>query len=71
MSTAEDQQEAISPVSDPGDAGLLARLSRIVNEPDAPGGNAFALAIQFLIVLSIVSFSIETLPDLDPRLAYA
>lgn len=40
-------------------------LKRIVEENETKEGRWFDLSIQFLIVLSLVSFSIETLPDLD------
>lgn len=40
------------------------KLKRIVETTDTPAGRAFDLAVQFLIVVSLVSFSIETLPDL-------
>jgi voltage-gated potassium channel len=42
------------------------RLKRIVEYNDTPAGRAFDLAIQALIVLSLVTFSVETLPDLSP-----
>lgn len=42
-------------------------LKRIVEEHDTLWGQAFDFTIQFLIVISLVTFSIETLPDLsDP-----
>jgi len=40
------------------------QLKRIIEENDTTAGKAFDLFIQFLIVLSLVSFSIETLPNL-------
>ncbi len=40
-------------------------LYRIVIESDTKAGRFFDLLIQFLIVLSLVSFSIETLPRLS------
>lgn len=40
------------------------RLRQIVESQDTPAGRAFDLAIQALIVLSLVTFCIETLPDL-------
>lgn len=43
------------------------RLRQIVEENDTPAGKAFDLSIQALIVLSLVTFSIETLPNLSPR----
>jgi len=39
-------------------------LKQIVEESDTPAGKAFDIIIQALIVLSLVSFSIETLPGL-------
>jgi voltage-gated potassium channel len=41
-------------------------LKQIVEESDTRAGRAFDLLILSLIVLSIVSFSIETLPGLSP-----
>lgn len=40
------------------------QLKRIIEENDTTAGKAFDLFIQFLIVLSLASFSIETLPNL-------
>ena len=42
-------------------------LKRIVEGRDCRLGRSFDLAIQFLIVVSLVAFSIETLPDLSQR----
>ncbi|GAB5402838.1 MAG: hypothetical protein Aurels2KO_10690 [Aureliella sp.] len=39
---------------------------RIIEESDTSAGRAFDLVIQSLIVLSLVTFSIETLPGLSP-----
>lgn len=39
-------------------------LRRVVTRDDTPAGRAFDLAIQGLIVLSLVAFSVETIPDL-------
>jgi len=41
-------------------------LGRILNDVETTPGKYFALGIQFLILLSLVTFSIETLPDLSP-----
>ena len=42
-------------------------LKRTIENNDTKRGRVFDLAIQALIVLSLVTFSIETLPDLsDP-----
>jgi voltage-gated potassium channel len=43
----------------------MASLKQIVEHSDTKLGRAFDLVIQSLIVLSLVSFSIETLPDLS------
>ncbi len=40
-------------------------LKQIVEDYDSRGGRAFALTVQALIVVSLVSFSIETLPNLS------
>ncbi len=50
------------------DQGIrLDRLRQIIERNDTPAGRTFDLFIQALIVLSLVSFSVETLPDLDPQ----
>lgn len=41
-------------------------LKQIVERHDTKAGRAFDLVIQSLIILSLVSFSIETLPSLSP-----
>ena len=43
------------------------RLRKIVLESDTFGGKLFDLFIQSLIILSLISFSIETLPDLSDK----
>jgi voltage-gated potassium channel len=40
-------------------------LRHIVEDPETPAGRAFALTIQALIVYSLITFSIETVPDLS------
>jgi len=45
---------------------MINRLKGIVEQNDTPAGKAFDLAIQALIVLSLITFSIETLPNLSP-----
>ena len=40
-------------------------LNGIVNENETRWGKIFELVIQFLIVVSLITFSIETLPDLS------
>ncbi|MEM8864793.1 MAG: ion transporter [Planctomycetota bacterium] len=41
-------------------------LKSIVESTDNPTGRAFDITIQLLIVASLVTFSLETLPDLSP-----
>jgi len=41
------------------------KIKRIVEETDTTPGKIFDIFIQSLIVLSLISFSIETLPDLS------
>lgn len=40
-------------------------IRRLINNTDHLSGKAFAFTIQFLIILSLVTFSIDTLPDLS------
>ena len=42
-------------------------IKRIVEESDTPAGRVFDIAVLLLILLSVVSFSLETLPTLSPR----
>ena len=42
-------------------------LKQIIESRETPGGRRFDAFIQVLIVVSLVSFSIETLPDLSAR----
>lgn len=42
------------------------KLRITVEEADTPQGKWFDLIIQFLIILSLISFSLETLPNLNP-----
>ena len=43
-------------------------LRQIVEDSDSKLGLAFDLFIQFLIIVSLISFCIETLPELSPRI---
>ena len=45
-------------------------MKRVVENNDTKAGLAFDIAIQCLIVLSLVTFSIETLPNLSPSLRW-
>lgn len=44
---------------------LRTNLKRLVEETDTPQGRAFDLTIQALIVLSLITFALETLPDIS------
>ena len=46
-------------------ASARERLRRIVDDTTTRAGRRFALAIQFLILVSTISFTLETLPKLD------
>lgn len=41
-------------------------LKDVVEQNDTPLGRTFDLFIQLLIVLSLIGFSVETLPNLSP-----
>lgn len=43
----------------------LTSLKRLVEQNDTPGGRIFDLLVQGVILVSLVSFSIDTLPHLD------
>ena len=43
-------------------------LRQIIEDNDSKPGLAFDLFIQFLIILSLISFCLETLPDLSPQI---
>lgn len=42
----------------------MTRIKQIIESSDTSAGRVFDLAVQFLIVVSLVSFSLETLPAL-------
>lgn len=42
-------------------------IRRFINNTDTTSGKIFTFSIQFLIIASLVTFSIDTLPDLSPR----
>lgn len=44
-------------------------MKEIVERSDTPLGRSFDLAIQGLILYTLITFSIETLPDLPPKLS--
>ena len=43
----------------------MATIKQLIEENDTKSGRAFDLSIQALIIISLVSFSIETLPNLE------
>lgn len=45
----------------------MAGLRSIINDPGTRGGKAFALYVQALIIFSLVSFALETLPNLSEQ----
>ena len=45
---------------------LKESIRHIIDDPDHFTGKVFAFAIQILIVISLITFSIDTLPDLSP-----
>lgn len=45
-------------------------LKTLVERHDTPAGKAFDLCIQALIIISLISFSIETLPDISAETLY-
>ena len=46
---------------------MKSKLRKIVEQSDSMLGLSFDFFIQFLIILSVITFSIETLPDLKPQ----
>ncbi|MFA6981020.1 MAG: ion transporter [Ignavibacteriaceae bacterium] len=44
---------------------IVERIKKIVEQNDTKAGKAFAIGIQLLILLSIISFTIETIPDIS------
>ena len=46
----------------------MQKLKKIIEQTDTQGGRIFDLFIQSLIVISLVAFSIDTLPNLSPKL---
>lgn len=45
------------------------KLKRIIEENDTSAGKIFDLIIQFIIIISLISFSIETIPSLSKTTA--
>ncbi|MDY6789869.1 MAG: ion transporter [Thermodesulfobacteriota bacterium] len=48
----------------------MIKIKKIVEDRDTAPGKIFDLSSQFLIVISLISFSIETLPDLSVKTRY-
>ena len=42
-------------------------LKEIIEEDDTPAGRWWDFSIQALIVISLISFTVSTLPNLSPR----
>ena len=42
-------------------------VRHLLEDTDHPAGKTFAIAVQSLILISILTFSIDTLPDLSPN----
>lgn len=49
----------------------MKKLKTIIEKNDTKGGRFFDLFIQALIVISLIAFSIDTLPNLSPKLKAA
>jgi len=48
-----------------GETATMKRLKQIIEESDTAAGRLFDLLIQLLVLMSIVSFSVETMPNLS------
>lgn len=46
-------------------------IEQLVNDPSTPQGRVFALTVQFLILVSLVSFTLDTLPNIGPTMKSA
>lgn len=44
------------------------KLKEIINSNDTNAGKIFDIFTQLIIIISLITFSIETLPDLDPKI---
>lgn len=44
------------------------RIKKIIEQNDSKAGKYFDIFIQFLIIISIISFTIETIPNLSPKM---
>ncbi len=47
---------------------MIQKLRKIIIESDTVLGKIFDYFIQFLIILSLITFSISTIPDLSPKI---
>ena len=52
------------------DAFRKPRLKRMVEDTDTSQGRVFDRVVKGLIVFSIISYAVETLPDLSPRMQH-
>jgi len=46
------------------------KLKQTIEDNDTKGGKRFDFIIETFIILSLISFSIETIPRVNPRLLY-
>jgi len=49
----------------------MSRLKHIVEDTDTTAGLAFDVVIQTMVVLSLIAYAVETLPDISPTLQSA
>ena len=47
---------------------IKSKIRLLVDDAEHGAGKLFALIIQFLIIVSLISFTIDTLPDLSPSI---
>jgi len=47
----------------------MKRIKKIIEQNDTKGGQAFDIFIQSLIIISLISFSIDTLPNISTKLS--
>ncbi|WP_340202184.1 ion transporter [Ascidiimonas sp. W6] len=45
---------------------MRSRIVDFVDDPNSKGGKLFSIVVQALILVSIITFSIETIPDISP-----
>lgn len=57
------------PTDNPKDhhLGLRERVRIVVDDPYSPAGRMFAMGVQVLIILSLVCYALDTLPNMHPQ----